>query len=278
MKRILILTDFSKNAWNAVAYAMAFYKDKPVTYILAHISPPGEAFPLEETFASYVTGKPLKSNIDVYDLDALKKKMLKHSHLKERQIEVAHWEANFADGIKRMAKQQDIDLIVMGTKGRSDSKNEVIGGHARTVITKIKYPVMIIPEEATFRVPLNIAFPTDYDFIYKEKVLNVLSEIVNVHRSNLNVLRVANSRLPLSPFQKKNRGCLNDFFKSPSVSFHRVNQPDLEYGIQSFIDSMNIDMVAMVAKNLNFFQKLLFNSRVIKMSYHLSVPFLVLHE
>jgi hypothetical protein len=37
-------------------------------------------------------------------------------------------------------------------------------------------------------------------------------------------------------------------------------------------------MIAMVAKNLNLFQRTLFQPIVAKISYHTKVPFLVLHE
>ncbi|NER16832.1 universal stress protein [Spongiivirga citrea] len=278
MKKVLVPTDFSENAWNAISYAMAFYKNIPVTYILCHIMIPDGLPPVVETLTSYVTGEAVKADEVIKELDAVKKKMRAHSDLKEHQITVTYLESSFVSGIKKIAKQYDIDFIVMGNKGQSNVKDKVIGGHTSTVITKIKYPVMIIPEAAKFHIPVNIAFATDYDFIYKAKVLNTLLEIANVHESNLKVLRVVNTKLSLTPFQQKNRAYLKDFLQNSSASFHRVNQSDLEKGIQSFIDSMNIDMITMVAKNLNFFQKLLFNPRVAKMSYHLQVPFLVLHE
>ena len=34
----------------------------------------------------------------------------------------------------------------------------------------------------------------------------------------------------------------------------------------------------MVAKNLNYFQQILFHSKVEEISYHTDVPFLVLHK
>ena len=89
---------------------------------------------------------------------------------------------------------------------------------------------------------------------------------------------MANSKLPLSSFQQVNRTYLKDFFKDVPKGFYRVEQSGLEVSMQSFIDSMEIDMVAMLAKNLNFFQKLLFNQSEVKLNYHLRIPFLILHE
>ncbi len=280
MKKILILTDFSKNSLNAMAYTMAFYAHTPIFYVLAHITPPNGMSSLMETMHGYFTGEAVTHNLVMDELDVIRKRVLAQSSLKKNQIKIACLEASFTQGIKTIANKYNVDLIVMGTKGKSNATNKTIGTYTTAVITKVKYPILIVPEAATFKKSPNIVFPTDYDFVYKAKVLNTLLELVKEHKSNLSILRVANSNLSLSPFQEKNRAYLKDYLNDVSVSFHRINQPELEQGIQFFIDTMQINMVAMVAKNLNFFQKLLFNptSRAVKVSYLLSVPFLVLHE
>ncbi|HBY66509.1 MAG TPA: universal stress protein, partial [Flavobacteriaceae bacterium] len=60
--------------------------------------------------------------------------------------------------------------------------------------------------------------------------------------------------------------------------FHSCNSLDLEESIQNFVERKQINMIAMVAKNLNFFQRILFRPTVKKMSYQTKIPFLVLHE
>ena len=48
--------------------------------------------------------------------------------------------------------------------------------------------------------------------------------------------------------------------------------------MQCFVESRNVDVIAMVAKNLNYFQQILFHTKVEEISYHTDIPFLVLHE
>ena len=43
-------------------------------------------------------------------------------------------------------------------------------------------------------------------------------------------------------------------------------------------DAGVIDFIAMVAKNINFYQRILFKPQVEKISYHINIPFLILHE
>lgn len=269
MKKILILTDFSDNAWNAISYVTAFYSTSTaVSYIIAHVITPKNEATLLTRESDYISNQ----------LVATKKKIQETTSLKEHQVTVTSVEANFTEGIKKIAKDYKVDLLVMGSQGASKAINKATGSHTNAIITKVKYPTLIIPESTVFRKPLNTGLLTDYNFIFKPKVLTTLATTLAIHQSNLSVLRVENSKLPLSSFQQTNRTYLKDFFKETSKGFYKVAQSDLEISLQSFVDSMEIDMIAMLAKNLNFFQKLLFNQREVKMNYHLKIPFLILHE
>ena len=278
MKTILIPTDFSENAWNATQFALTFFNNHEVDYVLAHIEHPDALPPAFEALNSYITGEMLPTNQVIQALQNNKKEMLEVSSLKTSNIVIEHLETSFVEGVKHLVEKHEIDLIVMGTQGFSADKNKIIGTHAQSVITKIKCPLLVIPEKAKFTVPVNIAFPTDYNSIYKSKVLDTLMAISNVHNSSIKVIRIVNPKMAITQSQHKNRGYLKDYFKDTTSSFHRVNHPKFQEGLQEFIDSMHIDMVAIIAKNLNFFEMLLFKSTVVKMSYHTKIPFLVLHE
>ncbi|OIQ18741.1 universal stress protein [Lacinutrix sp. MedPE-SW] len=278
MKNVLIPTDFSNNAWNATVYALEYFKNYKVNFILVHIEHPEILPPAFETLSHYISGEILETHRVEVALNKKKEAMLKVSNVEASKIKTETLESNFTQGIKHFVTKYNIDLIVCGTQGLSANKNKIVGQHAQQIITKIKCPVLIIPTLAKFTIPVNIAFPTDYNFIYKNKVLNTLSKISALHNSSIKVIRIVNPKLALTLFQEKNRSYLKDYFKNTASSFHRVNHIDFQQGLQAFISSMKIDMVAIIAKNLNFFETLLFKPTVVKMSYHTQVPFLVLHE
>lgn len=166
----------------------------------------------------------------------------------------------------------------MGTKGASGIKEITVGSSTGAVITKVKCAILVIPEEATFKPPVNIGFPTDFNIPYTNKVLQLLQGMAKIHQSMVKVLRVAQNEQPLNAFQNTNRIYLNDSLAEVPHSFHVVEDPNLEDALQSFVSSFKIDMVVMIAKSLNLFQRILFKPRVQKISYHTRIPFLVLHE
>jgi nucleotide-binding universal stress UspA family protein len=278
MKRILIPTDFSHNAWNAIEYTLAFFDKIPVHIHLLHIS-----------YSGSVTDEANLHAQGIRLIDHSQKK--KESQLMEirhkietlypritASIEVSAVHSLFIEGIKSAVEENNIDLIVMGTKGASGLKEVTIGSHTGAVITRVKCPILVIPERAVFEGPKNIVFPTDFNTIYKQRVLQTLLTVADMHEASIKVLRVASDEHQLNEEQEKNRDFLLDAFEGRSYSFHWIKSPKLEQGLQSFIDVMDIQIIAMVAKNLNFFQRLLFKPRVAKISYHTEIPFLVLHE
>ena len=102
--------------------------------------------------------------------------------------------------------------------------------------------------------------------------------LVNLHQSTLRVLHISKKGEELSEEQLTHKAFLHDYLKDVEHSFHSLTGTELETAVQCFTESRDIDMIAMVAKNLNFFQRILFRPAVEKISYHTEVPFLVLHE
>ena len=278
MKRILIPTDFSHNAWNAIEYTLAFFSKEPVHIHLIHITYSGRAGERDDLYTNGVSILDNPGNTKSKQLHALQRKIETLYPRNQAKIDVRVIHSLFIDGIKNAVEELKIDLIVMGTKGASGLKEATIGSHTGGVITRVKTPVLVIPERAVFEGPRNIVFPTDFNLIYRHRILKTLINVAEIHDSFINVLRVANDEHPLNGEQEKNRAFLRDALEGKSYSFHCIKSPRLEEGLQSFIDMMDIQIIAMVGKNLNFFQRLLFKPTVAKISYHTEIPFLVLHE
>jgi nucleotide-binding universal stress UspA family protein len=279
MKNILIPTDFSENSWNAIKYAMQFFKNKKCNFYLLHVT----------SITNYIDADaPLLTDIESIentlikeaktDLKELLKKIKslngnnKHNYITLTSIDY------FIDAVRNQVSEKKIDLVVMGTKGATGFKEAMVGSNTGDLITKVQCPVLVVPEDAVFRIPKEIAFPTDYNIYYQTSILNIISGIVKMYNSALRVLHVSKRNTSLTTFQKENQEYLSDYFIDEKHSFHKVTSKKIESGLQCFVESRNIDLIVMVAKNLNLFQQILFKPTVEEISYHTEIPFLVLHE
>jgi nucleotide-binding universal stress UspA family protein len=184
----------------------------------------------------------------------------------------------FIDAVRNQVGEKNIDLIVMGTKGASGLKKAMIGSNTGDLITRVKCPVLIVPENAMFNELQEIAFSTDYHLFYPTKILNDISEFVKMHNSTLRILHIVKKEEDFTEFQQENKEFLANFFEDEKHSFHKITNKKIEDGVQCFVESRDIDMIIMIAKNLNLFQRILFRPTVEEISYHTDIPFLVLHE
>jgi len=279
MKNILIPTDFSDNAWNAIKYGTALYHKTRCTFHIVHINP-----------ISYNSGGEAAMYVspEVQEQTLLKESNEKLEHLL-KEIEklplntkhTFHTTALygfFTDHIKQEVKDKNIDLIIMGTKGATGLKAVSLGSNTGNVLTKVRCAVLAVPEDAEYNNPREIGFPTDFQLSYDIKVLKDIKELAIIHNSALRFLYVSQKGKDLSDIQLKNKEFIKDYFMENEHSFHTLTDIKLDDAVQAFVESRNMDMLVMVAKNLNFLERILFKPAVEKISYHSKIPFLIVHE
>jgi len=279
MKNILIPTDFSDNAWHAITYGMALFKKTKCTFYILNVNPIAPYSGGEATM--YISPEVLEETVLKENKEKLKKLLKKIESLPVNTKHTFHTSAlhgYFTDHIKQEVKDKNIDLIIMGTKGASGIKAVSVGSNTGNVITKVPCAVLAVPEDAEYSRPKEIGFPTDFQLGYDMKVMENVKELVMAHKSALRFLYVSTKGDNLSVLQTKNREFLKNYFTDTEYSFHTLTGKKLDEAVQHFVESRDLDMIVMVAKNLNFLESILFRPTVEKISYHTKVPFLVLHE
>lgn len=278
MKNILIPTDFSKNSWNAIKYGLNYFINTECTFHLLHVTLLTNLIDGNAAIYSVTNIEESLIKKAKIELQNLLEKIKKIDPSKKHNFQLLTSHDFFIDSIKYHIKEKNIDLIIMGTKGASGLKEMIIGSNTADLITQVKCPVLIVPENATFSIPREIAFPTDYNIYYQPEILNKIIEVSKKYLSPLRILFVGRKDEELTTFQKENKELLHHFFMNEKHSFHLVTNKKIEQGIQCFVESRNIDMIIMIAKNINLFQRILFKPIVEDISYHTETPFLVLHE
>lgn len=279
MKNILIPTDFSDNAWNALVYGISFFKKTHCTFHIVHVNAintnaSGEA-------AMYVSPEILESTILAESREQLKDLSHRIEQLPLNVKHEFHFKAIYGfltDQLKDLVKKKNIDLIIMGTKGASGLKSVSIGSNTGNVITKVPCTLMAVPEDATYEKIEEIGFPSDLNLAYDVRILDTIKDIILLKKSALRLLYVSSKGEELNANQIKIKNLLLDYYKETECTFHEVTGKHIDESVQCFTESRNLDMLIMVAKNLNFLERILFRPTVEKISYHTKVPFLVIHE
>ncbi|MFT4832039.1 MAG: nucleotide-binding universal stress UspA family protein [Psychroserpens sp.] len=279
MNKILIPTDFSENAWNALTFATALFANEKCHFLLFHVNPIVYTGAENSVIVPHHMLKETVIKASQEKLISWKDKIKKHSTNHNHDFETLTVYDFFVDAIKFQLSETEADLIVMGTKGAKGLKKVTIGSNTGHVITKIKCPLLAVPENAHFKGLEQIMFPTDYHTGIEIGVLDNLKEIMDLNNSSLTIVHMVSKEGELlSKEQNRNKDFLKDYFSNSNHSFKRVVGSRLEEAIQSYAESHQMDMIVMVAKNQNFIQRILFRPLVEQISYHINTSFLVLHE
>ncbi|WP_407557460.1 universal stress protein [Winogradskyella sp. 4-2091] len=280
MKNILLPTDFSENSWNAIKYAIRFFEKTECNFYLLHVD---RLDSLAFTDASLLLNETI---IDKVYTSSSKQKLRSLLHrttkLTSNQNKYKFFtltdHGSFIESIRKTVNEKHIDCIVMGTKGASELDRIILGTNTADVITKVKCNVLAIPENAEYVTPKEVAFPTDFSLSNNLQVLKPMADIVERFKTNLRILHISDKEDDLNAEQIENKELLEDYFTPNPYSFHYLKNKKVEDAIECFVENRAINLICMVAKNLNYFQQILFHSKVEKISYHVDVPFLVLHE
>ncbi|QHI35644.1 hypothetical protein IMCC3317_09900 [Kordia antarctica] len=280
MKNILIPTDFSENSWNAIAYGLQFLKDYNCNFYVLYVS---KISNLLEEEIQYTPNLDTIENVYLKPAKKELKRVLKRISEVCKPNEKHHFYTLvdtdfFVESIRKQVKEKKIDMIIMGTKGASGIKKHIVGSNTGDVITKVKCKTLVIPENARYKKIHEVAFPTDFIMSYAIQTLAPILEILATTKASLHITHITKNNEQLNANQKASKDFLEDFFDSYQHHFHFLTNTNVEDAVQCFTESRNIDLIVMVAKNLNYFQQILFHSKVEKISYHTHIPFLVLHE
>ena len=166
----------------------------------------------------------------------------------------------------------------MGTKGATGAKEIFMGTNTGDVIMKTDCNVIAVPEEARYKVPEEIVFPTDFRIPYAHKDLEPLLQVVEKNNATIRVLHFRDTG-DLSESQEENKRTLESLLANVNFRFYTLTMTDFEDALNCFTQSRgDVDMIAIIAKHYNFFQRLFFRPKVRELSFHTKIPLFVLHH
>lgn len=181
--------------------------------------------------------------------------------------------------INIFAKENKIDLIVMGMEGAGYLTEKLIGSITTSLIKKAKCPVLAIDKHVKFRSIKKIALACDYSETKNKYILNPLKELAHLFKSHVYILNVVRELETVATVSKAVAGIkLDHSLEGVNHSFHYAKSEDIIEGINDFVDEKKIDMVVMIPRMHTALQNLFHEAHTKRMAFHTKVPLLALHE
>jgi len=273
MFKVLLPTDFSDNALNAIHYAEKLFRDEKCTfYLLNTYTPVIYSYDFQMNTGGYLgeVSDVIKNN-SKSELNKIKDKF---SNVKHSVETIASFNI-LTDEVIEIVNDNDIDLIIMGTKGATGAREVLFGSNTIHIIKKAKCPVLAIPDGYFFEKPSDILFPTGYKVDYSEKQLNILKTISAIYKSKVHVLHVSYSR-DLNQEEINNKLKLEKLLVDFNDTYHNVKDQEIPQAINEFQKSTYVQLLMMINNKHSFFENLFFKPVINQIGFHLNVPFLVI--
>lgn len=274
MKKILFPTDLSTAAERAFIYALhlANHMETELITLNVYQKPEVRGGGLPHTLSEFY---------ESYDLDEFENfkdsiPVLREIQEKEgfASLSVQHLlkPGRTVETILQVAKEEDVEMIVMGTTGARGLKEVFMGSVAGEVLEKASCPVLAIPEKAVFDGEIDdIAFAVSYqdEEVEAFKALVDLCSSFNakIHCLNVDLSHAEDYRNDMNRFKEK-----LPFYDN--TEFEVIQSTDIREGLTRYMETHSVDVLVMVTHKRNFFQELLRYSHAKEMSYHCNMPLL----
>ncbi|HLV14267.1 MAG TPA: universal stress protein [Xanthomarina sp.] len=278
MRKILIPTDFSVNSMNAIKYALSLFKYEVSQFYILHtyqeeIYATNDVITREEL--EVVTKKIEKKSLE--NLDKILQQILEISPNPRHTFHIVSSKSLLVDGADEVVDKENIDVIVMGTRGETNDKKITFGSHTLQVLKYVQCPVLAIPENYTYTQPKHILFPTNFMIPYKRRELKFLCDLASPYRAVIDLLYVSRSE-KLSLRQEDNLAFLKETVCKNQIELVVKNESNILETINNYIKSEKVDMLVMVNSRHSFLEDILYPSTISKLSLNLDIPFLALQN
>ena len=277
-KHILLPTDFSSNARNAIDYAIQmFRKEECIFYIL-------NAFEVGASGLSSTMAKNKNTRLH----QAVKEESERHvksliEELKTNNENTLHQfkglsiSDSLLNAVGKTIIDYSISFVFMGSKGSSAVKEVFMGSSTVSVIKHIDFcRLVVVPENYSFRIPEQIAFATNFEHVYSKVELSPLFNLANLWDSEIVIVHV-NTGEKITPHQETCKNLLEERLDGVRIRFKEVpGESKISDAIQLFTSEHTaIGMIAMVNYWHSFFEKLTTENVINRVVFQTKVPFLI---
>jgi nucleotide-binding universal stress UspA family protein len=241
MKRILVPTDFSENAGNALHVAAQLaHQHQAEIYLLHMIELPANiSIPVGDTRSS-----DLPAAIGFMKLAKKRfSEILSKPYLQGLRVhEIVEFHQAF-DGIMETSREHNCDFIVMGSKGASGFKEMFVGSNTEKVVRTAEIPVLVIKKEhPEFRVR-DFVFATNLDNNNKRTLESVV-QFSKLTEAKLHLVYINTANEFIT--SKDTDTFLEKYLEGVEIEnyqFHVYNDDSVEQGILNFASKMKADLV-----------------------------------
>ncbi|MCC5943841.1 MAG: universal stress protein [Bernardetiaceae bacterium] len=292
IKKLLVAIDFSPESARALAYTITFVRTFDAQLILHHTYPSEMTIDLAIPSA-HQNGEARHLFISesiTYFLKAFLNEQLEAlghsaSFLEGTDIVYSVKKGDAFETIQDMVSAEQIDLIMLGTRGKGEEKKLMFGSVTSDLIRKLPTALITVPAHAAVNPIHKIAYASDGTSVNPSTThLALLGSLASQWGASVSAFHITTKALSATEkaaLDKHKAAWLEEATKhihTHNLAYYVMQDETLTEGIQDFIASDGIDMLIMPREAEGFWAQLFKKSQTLETAKRISIPMLVVSE
>ncbi|WMJ73958.1 universal stress protein [Cytophagaceae bacterium ABcell3] len=273
--KVLFATDFSPCADNALKYGLDFVKKFQSEFLVVHAY---KTFNIVTDVRDYDKVKDQKNKIAAEtEQETSKACNIIHQEAPEAPCKSVALEGLPYKEICKAAKENDVDLVVLGAKNSNILERYLFGNTTAKVIENVQCPVLVVPQKSVFSPIKNIVYACNLseNEIQKINQLTVLAEAYDAQLSIVNIYtgEQENNKVIFEEFKEKTLRVVN----YPKIEWLTAQGNNVIESLQHLVIDKHADLLVVSAHVPVFLENLYRNSVTEGILKKLTLPLLVFH-
>jgi len=268
MKTILVATDFSDPAKNAVEYATHIAKETDAELILFSVYK-----------LSIHASNSLATTTHVDDLMKKKEDQLNAlaKKLSDQYKITVRWELRKDDPIadlKSYTKAHPVDLVVMGIESNL-IEYKLLGNTTTAAIKLLQFPLLVVPDDIDFTEISKVMYACESSYIKNSDQLDFLKKFIKAFNAKLEIFQVL-TKDSEELIDVGLERLLDESLEDVEHSYRYVCSPKVGDGIKDGLDHCHADLLVMIPHKRGFFQSIFKKSHTSQMTVETRIPLLAI--
>lgn len=272
--KILCPIDFSECSLNAIEYASRLGEKYQADLVLFHVL----------NTQDYLKLSPLDVNGRHQDefvrekMQTLQKAVETESIPKGlKSCEIAFQDGDIVASTIAFAGQMKAKLIVIGTEGMNELRENIIGSKASQIVQESEIDVLVVPRKVFFKIPRKLIYASDY--LEEDKLaIQKIVEFAGFFDSEIDLVHISSTHKAID--KTLHQVMIEEI--TPFIRYEKVNfvlksfRDDLALGLENYLQTSKGDMLITLSKKKSFFDLIFSKNLSKKMAYFISKPLWVI--
>ena len=263
MKTIVLATDFSTSAENAMLYAGQLANDINASLLLLHVYqiPVG----MNDMPLLTISTDELKNNADA---GLLRAKEMLQKNFNGLSVQTESRLGDVVDELKDVCKKTDPLFIIVGKHGASGVQQILFGSTSLSVIRNTTYPVIVVPDRFLNQKIKSSALAIDasVETVCVEKIKKLVNEL----KTHLHIIHVK---------QEKSASLqVKELISELNSQYSTIYDHEFIHGIESYITENEIDLLIILPHKHNLVERLFLKTHTKELLKKISIPIMCICE